>query len=195
MREACCQAREWQHEDFGLPAPIMLANLSANQLRGVDIVQSTEQILAGADLEVCRLALDITETALLDAEDEGAGVLARLREMGVRIAIDDLGTGYSSLSYLKHLPADILKIDKSFVGGLGENAEDTAIVRMVIDLARTLGMEVIAEGVENRCQLVQLEGMGCHMAQGFYFERPRPAEEISRLLAEETLAGFSSVAE
>ena len=129
----------------------MLVNLSAKQLHGVDVVQSVEQMLAGAGLDVCRLALDVTETALLQAEGERGGVLARLRNF-----IDDFGTGYSSLAYLKNLPADILKIGKSFVGDLRDNAEDTAIVRMVVDLAHTLGMEVIAEGVERADQLTQL---------------------------------------
>ena len=169
----------------------MLANLSANQLRGVDMVHSVEQMLAGADLGGCRLALDITESALLEAAEERAGVLSRLREMGVSISIDDFGTGYSSLSYLKHLPADILKIDKSFVGGLGENAEDTAIVRMIIDLAHTLGMQVIAEGVEGADQLARLREMGCDMAQGFYFARPLPPEAASLLLARGTFAALT----
>lgn len=195
LQEACRQARGWQREDAGLPGPIMLANLSANQLRGVDIVQSVEQMLAGSGLGVCCLALDITESALLKAEEEKDGALARLREMGVRISIDDFGTGYSSLSYLKHLPADILKIDKSFVGGVGENVEDTAIVSMVIDLAHTLGMEVIAEGVESAGQLAQLMEMGCDMAQGYYFARPLPPEAASQFLPKGAFAALTGPAQ
>jgi EAL domain-containing protein (putative c-di-GMP-specific phosphodiesterase class I) len=195
LREACRQARAWEREGAGPPHPVMLANLSANQLHGVDVVQSVEQMLAGAGLDVCRLALDVTETAVLQAEEERGGVLAGLREKGVRISIDDFGTGYSSLAYLKHLPADILKIDKSFVRGLGENAEDTAIVRMVVDLAHTLGMEVIAEGVERADQLTQLVEMGCDMAQGYFFARPLPPEEASRPLASGALAALISGAQ
>jgi diguanylate cyclase (GGDEF)-like protein/PAS domain S-box-containing protein len=195
LREACRQARAWDREDADPPHPVMLANLSANQLHGVDVVQSVEQMLAGTGLDVCRLALDVTETALLQAEGERGGVLARLREMGVRISIDDFGTGYSSLAYLKNLPADILKIDKSFVGGLGENAEDTAIVRMVVDLAHTLGMEVIAEGVERADQLTQLVEMGCDMAQGYFFARPLPPEEASRWLASGAFAALTAGAQ
>ena len=108
--------------------------------------------------------------------------LDRLRAMGVRISIDDFGVGYSSLEYLKRLPADTLKIDKSFVKGLGEDVEDTAIVRMVIELAHTLGMEVIAEGVEDWGQAALLEEMGCDLAQGFYFSQPLPIEEVTNLL-------------
>ena len=194
LGEACRQAREWEREAVGFPHPVMLANLSANQLYGVDIVHTIEQMLAGADLGARRLALDITESALLKAAEEGAGVLSRLQDMGVKISIDDFGTGYSSLSYLKHLPADILKIDKSFVRGLGENVEDTAIVSMIIDLAHTLGMEVIAEGVEGADQLAHLRDMGCDMAQGFYFARPLPPEAASRFLARGTFAALTPVA-
>jgi EAL domain-containing protein (putative c-di-GMP-specific phosphodiesterase class I) len=103
--------------------------------------------------------------------------------MGVRISIDDFGVGYSSLAYLKRLPADTLKIDKSFVAGLGEDAEDTAIVQMIIDLAHTLGMEVIAEGVESEEQAERLKEMGCDLGQGFYFAEPLPSEAVSEFLA------------
>jgi EAL domain-containing protein (putative c-di-GMP-specific phosphodiesterase class I) len=103
----------------------------------------------------------------------------------VRLSIDDFGTGYSSLAYLKNLPADILKIDKSFVGGLGENAEDTAIERMVVDLAHTLGMEVIAEGVERADQLAQLVEMGCDMAQGYFSRARSPRKRPPDLLRAE----------
>ena len=101
----------------------------------------------------------------------------------MRLSIDDFGTGYSSLSYLKRLPAKVLKIDKSFVGGLGEDGEDTAIVRMVIDLAHTLGIRVVAEGVEREEQVTLLEEMGCDMAQGFYFARPMPPEAVPEVLS------------
>jgi EAL domain-containing protein (putative c-di-GMP-specific phosphodiesterase class I) len=107
-----------------------------------------------------------------------------LREMGVRISIDDFGTDYSSLSYLKRLPADALKIDKSFVKGLGEDAKDTAIVRMIIELAHTFGMEVIGEGVETEEQVALLEKMGCDFAQGHHFSQPLPPEAASEFLAE-----------
>jgi EAL domain-containing protein (putative c-di-GMP-specific phosphodiesterase class I) len=103
--------------------------------------------------------------------------------MGVGISIDDFGTGYSSLAYLKRLPADAIKIDRSFVAGLGEDAEDTAIVGMVIELAHTLGMEVVAEGVETEEQAALLKEMGCDMAQGYHFARPLPPEAVPGFLA------------
>ena len=100
----------------------------------------------------------------------------------MKISIDDVGVGYSSLSYLKRLPADILKLDRSFVEGLGEDLEDTAIVRMIIDLARTLGIEVVAEGVDSEAVTI-LKEMGCNLAQGFFFSEPLPPEEVPRFLA------------
>ena len=121
------------------------------------------------------------------ALEANTAALDRLRAMGVRISIDDFGTGYSSLSYLKRLPAEAIKIDKSFVKGLGEDVEDTAIVRMIIELAHTLGMEVIAEGVEAEEQAELLRGMGCDMGQGVYFSKPLPPEEIPALLSPNTL--------
>ena len=106
-----------------------------------------------------------------------------MKELGVGISIDDFGMGYSSLSYLKRLPADALKIDRSFVKGLGEDIQDTAIMRLVIELAHTLDMEVIAEGVESRTQAALLSEMGCDFAQDFYFSRPLPPEEVPDFLA------------
>jgi EAL domain-containing protein (putative c-di-GMP-specific phosphodiesterase class I) len=109
--------------------------------------------------------------------------LDELKRMGVRLSIDDFGMGYSSLSYLKRLPADTLKVDRSFVRGLGEDAEDTAIVQMTISLAHTLGMKIVAEGVESEEQAQQLREMGCDMGQGFYFAEPLPPEDVARFLS------------
>jgi EAL domain-containing protein (putative c-di-GMP-specific phosphodiesterase class I) len=129
------------------------------------------------------LGLDVTETVYVKALEGNTGALSRLREMGVGISIDDFGTGYSSLAYLKRLPADALKIDRSFVAGLGEDIEDTAIVGMIVELAHTLGMEVVGEGVETEEQAELLREMGCDMAQGYYFSKPMPPEEVPGFLA------------
>ena len=108
----------------------------------------------------------------------GLKVLQDLRALGVELAIDDFGTGYSSLSYLKRFPVDVLKIDRSFVDGLGDDPEDTAIVTAIISLGRALGLRVVAEGVETERQLAELRRLGCDRAQGFMFARPRPAPEL-----------------
>jgi EAL domain-containing protein (putative c-di-GMP-specific phosphodiesterase class I) len=133
-------------------------------------------------VEAHTLALDITETVLIGASEHNAQALEALKKMGIRLSLDDFGTGYSSLSYLKRLPVDRVKVDKSFVNGLGENATDTALVRMIIDLCHTLGVEVLAEGIETSEQAVLLSDMGCDMGQGYYFARPLLGEELAQRL-------------
>jgi diguanylate cyclase (GGDEF)-like protein len=184
LEEACRQAKEWQEEHPGIAPLLMSVNLSARQLRRPGLATTIEEILQRTGLEARCLSLDITETVYIKALEGNTGALDHLKKLGVKISIDDFGVGYSSLAYLKRLPADVLKIDKSFVKGLGEDIEDTAIVGMVIELAHTLGMEVIAEGVESSEQAALLEELGCDMAQGFNFAEPLPAEEASAFLAE-----------
>jgi EAL domain-containing protein (putative c-di-GMP-specific phosphodiesterase class I) len=183
LREACFRAKEWQEEHPRVPPLVMSVNLSARQLSRPDLAETVERVLGETGIEGNCLTLDVTETVYVKALEGNTTALDRLGAMGVRISIDDFGTGYSSLSYLKRLPADALKIDKSFVAGLGEDIEDTAIVRMVIELAHTLGMEVIAEGVENEEQLALLKEIGCDSAQGFYFSKPLPPEAVLEFLA------------
>jgi EAL domain-containing protein (putative c-di-GMP-specific phosphodiesterase class I) len=160
----------------------MNVNLSAKQLQRPDLITTVEGVLQRTGLDPACLTLDITETVYVKVLERNTAALNDLRRLGVKISIDDFGVGYSSLSYLKRLPADILKLDKSFVEGVGEDLEDTAIVRMIIDLARTLGLEVIAEGVESEAVTI-LREMGCGLAQGFFFAEPLPPEELPRFLA------------
>ena len=129
-------------------------------------------------MEAHTLALDITETVLIKASEDDAHALEALKKMGIRLDLDDFGTGYSSLSYLKRLPVDRVKVDRSFVKGLGEKATDTALVRMIIDLCHTLGVEALAEGVETSEQAALLRDMGCDLEQGYYFAGPLPGEEL-----------------
>ena len=133
-------------------------------------------------LEVHTLALDITERFLLKASVDNARTLDDLKKMGIRLDLDDFGTGYSSLSYLKDFPVDGVKLDKSFVEGLGEDATGSALVRKIIDLCHTLGLEVLAEGIETPEQAALLKDMGCDLGQGYYFAHPLPSEEFAELL-------------
>jgi diguanylate cyclase (GGDEF)-like protein/PAS domain S-box-containing protein len=182
LHEACQRTKWWQQSHpSGVPLRVVV-NLSAVQLRHPGGEEAIREALAVSGLGAESLSLDITESAFIDALEGNTLALERLEELGVGISIDDFGTGYSSLSYLKKLPADVLKIDKSFVKDLGEDVEDTAIARMVVELAHTLGMEVIAEGVETEEQVALLEEMGCDMVQGFHFERPLPDEAATEFL-------------
>jgi EAL domain-containing protein (putative c-di-GMP-specific phosphodiesterase class I) len=164
---------------------LMSVNLSARQLRRPDLATTVEDVLQRTGVEASCLSLDITETVYIDVLEGNTATLDELKGLGVRIAIDDFGVGYSSLAYLKRLPADTLKIDKSFLQGVGENVEDTAIVRTVIELAHMLGMEVIAEGVESWGKAALLEEMGCDFVQGFFFSEPLPPEAMQQYLAQE----------
>jgi diguanylate cyclase (GGDEF)-like protein/PAS domain S-box-containing protein len=178
LEEACAQAKRWE-EERPLASPMtMEINLSSKQLRRQGLVRTVEEALARADLEAHTLALDMTETVLIRTSEDNTQALDALKEMGVRLGLDDFGTGYSSLSYLKRLPVDRVKVDKSFVKGLGENATDTALVRMIIDLCHTLGVEIVAEGIETSEQAVLLRDMGCDLGQGYYFARPLRGEEL-----------------
>jgi diguanylate cyclase (GGDEF)-like protein len=186
LMEACHRAVEWQRAFLRTPPLAMSVNLSARQLKRSDLAETVERVLGETGMEGSRLTLDVTETVYVKALESNTALLDHLRTIGVRFSIDDFGTGYSSLSYLKRLPADALKIDKSFVKGLGEQVEDTAIVQMIIGLAHTLGMEVIAEGVESAEQARLLNEMGCDFAQGYHFSKPLPPEDIPALLSSDT---------
>jgi EAL domain-containing protein (putative c-di-GMP-specific phosphodiesterase class I) len=134
-------------------------------------------------MDPANLCLEITESVVMEETEAAVQALEALRAEGVRIAIDDFGTGYSSLRLLKGAPADLLKIDRSFVAGLGSDPQDTPIVQTVIHLAEALGLDAVAEGVETPVQLAELRAAGCRFAQGFHFARPAGAEAISALLA------------
>ncbi len=183
LREACRQARRWQDQRASASLPKMSVNLSARQLTHPGLVEDVAGVLRASRLEARDLILEVTESGLMGDVETSVAILRRLKDLGVRIAVDDFGKGYSSLYYLKCLPIDILKADRSFVGGLGTDGKDEGIVRVVIELAHTLGLEVVAEGVESGEQLEHLREVGCDLAQGFYFWRPVPTERAGELLA------------
>jgi EAL domain-containing protein (putative c-di-GMP-specific phosphodiesterase class I) len=161
----------------------MDVNLSSRQLARRGLVKILEEALTRAGLKASTLGLDITETVLIEASEYNAQALDALKSLGIRLYLDDFGTGHSSLSYLKRLPVDRVKVDKSFVKGLGENATDTALVRMIIDLCHTLGVEVLAEGVESSEQVALLRNMACDLGQGNHFAEPLPGEDLAQRLS------------
>ncbi|NJM96483.1 MAG: EAL domain-containing protein [Phormidesmis sp. RL_2_1] len=172
LREACQQICQWQQQ---LPHhdPIKLnVNLSARQLAQKDLAEQVNTILKETGLAHKHLRLEITETAIMQNLVEAIKVLQELRALDVCLCIDDFGIGYSSLSRLQQLPIDILKIDRSFVQNIGAKGENTEIVRTIIDLANSLGMDIVAEGVETEAQLEGLRALGCQNVQGFYFAKP-----------------------
>ncbi len=176
LTEACRQMAGW--EARGLAVPRVAVNLSVQQIERGDLVQAVSEALAEAGLAPERLELEVTESLIMREPERAQAVLRDLMEMGVQLAVDDFGTGYSSLAYLKRLSLDRLKIDRSFVGDIGVDAGSEAIVRAVIALARSLGLETVAEGVERQDQAVLLRREGCDIAQGYFYGYPVPAPEL-----------------
>ncbi|MBT9490763.1 MAG: EAL domain-containing protein [Paucibacter sp.] len=176
LRQACLQMSAWAKQ--GLRVPHISVNLSVRQLERSDIVEVVRQALLEADLPAAALELEITESVIMNA-DNALPALAALHQLGVRLSVDDFGTGYSSLAYLKLLPIQTLKIDRSFVTGIGEQLSDESIIQAVIGLARSLGLSTVAEGVETEAQLDFLLAQGCDQVQGFLFSRPLPAEAFT----------------
>ncbi|MBI2308983.1 MAG: EAL domain-containing protein [Rhodocyclales bacterium] len=180
LGEACRQLRRWL--DAGLPRLRMAVNLSARQLRNADLILTVREVLAETGIPPQLLELEITESAVMDKPEEAIKVLQALKHMGVTLAIDDFGTGYSSLAYLKLFPIDHLKIDRSFVRDIERDPDDAAIAVSTIALAHSLGVRVVAEGVETLAQLQMLRRHGCDEVQGFFFSRPLPAEAATKFL-------------
>ena len=176
LLEACRHAQAMSGALDGGPAPAISVNVSAMQVQQPDFSDRVARALRGGGLPPERLVLELTEGVLLRGIDETVTGLQDLRALGVRIAIDDFGTGYSSLNYLQHLPVDILKIDKSFVDHVGAGQDATSMARVIVQIARALGLEVIAEGVERAEQVAALQAIGCDLAQGFHLSRPLEAE-------------------
>jgi diguanylate cyclase (GGDEF)-like protein len=180
LRQSCLQARAWQVRN-GRPLRVTV-KLSARQHRDPDLVDLVERVLTETRTPPGALCLEITESVAVDDAESALLTLIRLRELGVRLSIDEFGTGNSSLGSLKRFPLDMLKLDRSFVLGLATDPEDMAIVTAVIDLAHSMGLETIADGVETKDQVAALRELGCETGQGRYFARPRPSEAIAELL-------------
>lgn len=181
LREACRQNSEWRM--LGLPEITMAVNLSAVQFRQNNFGEMIQSILCEYDLDPSGLELEITEGVVMHNAEVSIALLLELKAMRLKLSVDDFGTGYSSLSYLKRFPIDKLKIDQSFVHDIDVDSDDAVIVSTIINMARTLKLKVIAEGVETAEQLSFLKHQGCDEIQGYYFSKPVPPEKISRLLA------------
>jgi diguanylate cyclase (GGDEF)-like protein len=184
LEESCRQAAAW-HEAAADDPPLEISvNLSTRQLSDPELTGVVRRTLEATRIEPACVSLELTENVLMEESEAPLEVLRSLKELGIRLVVDDFGTGYSSLGYLKRLPFDAIKLDRTFVEGLGTERVNAAIVSAVTALAQTLGLSVIAEGVETGEQLELVRELGCHHAQGFLFSRPVPAEQFERLLGE-----------
>lgn len=182
LLEACLQMQKWNEKHSPLTPLSISVNLSGRQFVHSNLLEQITQILEVTGLDPRSLKLEITESVVMESVESAAGTLEKLRALGVELSIDDFGTGYSSLSYLHRLPIDTLKIDRSFVSRMAENSENKEIVRTIIMLARTLGMGVIAEGVETKEQAELLRELECQCVQGYLVSKPLDAEETDRMI-------------
>ena len=181
LRQACEQAAHWQGRNRGSPGLVINVNVSGRQLEDEGLLDDVKSALAESGLEPSRLVLEITESVFLHELESTVKRLHQLRQLGVRVAIDDFGTGYSSLSYLSRLPIDLIKIDKSFVDRL-HVPQELALVETIVKFGRILGLETVAEGIENPDQAAQLHQMNCEYGQGYHFARPLDALSVADFL-------------
>jgi len=190
LRTACLQVQGWAEE--GLPLFRMAVNLSARQFMSSTLLGDVMEIIAETGVNPRLIEFEVTESMMMREPEEAVKLLRDLKAVGVRLTIDDFGTGYSSLAYLKRLPIDCVKIDASFIRGIPVDASDVAITETVIAMSRSLGLKVVAEGVETRDQAKFLEQRGCDEMQGFYFSRPLPAEGLAAYLRQEPVSEESA---
>jgi diguanylate cyclase (GGDEF)-like protein/PAS domain S-box-containing protein len=182
LQEACLQARRLQ-ERYVMDPPLQIAvNLSARQLQRPEIVAEIAETLMKTRLDPGSLVLEITESVMMQDMELSIQRLAELKELGVQLAVDDFGTGYSSLNYIRRFPVDILKVDKSFVDGVNEGGEESALTAAIIELAGILRLRPVAEGIERADQLEKLLDLRCDLGQGYYFARPLPLRDVDELL-------------
>ncbi|HEX9969911.1 MAG TPA: GGDEF domain-containing phosphodiesterase, partial [Acidimicrobiales bacterium] len=180
LGEATAQVLRWDACEGGRGLHVAV-NLSARQLVDPGLAHDVDRCLREIGIPPSRVTLEVTESALLENADERIARLHELTALGITLAIDDFGTGYSSLSYLRRLPADILKIDRSFVSGIASEPQEWALASAVVRLATSVGKQTLAEGIERPEQLAHLMALGCRLGQGYLFSRPVPASEIEQL--------------
>lgn len=179
LKEACLQARRWEKKGYRCS---MAVNVSVMQLESEDFLENVKEILTEVGNDSQLLEFEVTESIFGD-QGEIYGVIREIRKMGIKIAIDDFGTGYSSLSYIKELPVDTLKIDRSFIKGIDKGPEQVAIMEAIIAMAKTVGLNVIAEGIEEAGQLEVLKRLGCQEGQGYYFSKPTDANNCELFMS------------
>ncbi len=183
LREACTQMRDWDDRFGADRLSVMSINVSSVQLRRSTFCADLQSILDASGVDPAKVQLEITESVLLDDAELVGGTVARLRAMGMRIAFDDFGTGYSSLSYLQRYPVDVLKIDQSFVRGDENVASNAEFIKTIVAMGRTLRVKVVVEGVETSQQLEMVRALGCSSAQGYFFARPIPPDQVPKFIA------------
>ncbi len=181
--EAARQLRDWREAGLSDPSLVMSVNLSMRQLHDAAFPELVAGALDATGLPARTLGVEITESALTESVEVAAASLAALRDLGVSVAVDDFGTGYASYSYLKRFPLDALKIDRSFVTDLFRGAKDAAILTGILTLAHSLGLQIVAEGVETREQVFGLRALGCQLGQGYLFSKPLPPREVEPILS------------
>lgn len=180
IKAACEQAKKWESE--GLGQYQISINMSVLQLTDSELTDYIHMILCSTSVMPRHLKFEVTETWAIKDMDKVVEMMKNLRDLGVGFSIDDFGTEYSSLSYIKHMPVDVIKIDKSFVEGINKNTADEVIIKTIIELAKKLNMDIIAEGVESQEQVIFLRDIGCFKMQGYYYYKPMSAYDLSRIL-------------
>ena len=183
MHASMLQVREWQQQQPGAKGLNLSINLSARQLYQQDVVADVMEALDATDFDPAHLTLELTETALMHDTTTMSARVRDLRALGIRIALDDFGTGYSSLSYLRTFPIDVLKVDKSFIDDIACGSEKANLARAIIQLGRTMNLEIVAEGIEQPGQVTELLRLHCVLGQGFHFAKPLSAEDLGGYLA------------
>lgn len=184
LQEACRRLAQWQETNH---SPLTLAvNLSARQFKDADFMHKIKQIISDSGVRTQFLTLELTESLLIDDIEDKIKILESLKEIGLKLSIDDFGTGYSSFNYLRRLPVDELKIDRSFITDVLKHESSRAIVSSIVHLAKNLHLSTVAEGVEKIEELKFIQTLECNQYQGFYYSRPIPAEEFSRLMIKQS---------
>jgi EAL domain-containing protein (putative c-di-GMP-specific phosphodiesterase class I) len=195
LREACRQLHLW-HQTFPDQGQLIISvNLASKQLRQPELVSVIDSILAEMGLKGQFLKLELTESMLIDDIERVLQTLHSIRVRGIQLSIDDFGTGYSSLSYLPRFPINALKIDRSFTSRMVSDPENLEIVRAIISLAKSINIEVIAEGIETSAEITQLQQLGCGFGQGYWFSKPLGSEAAAQLIAEQTCCRLSDIAQ